>query len=151
MKNIWVVVADGRRARIFYAKAPRGQLNEIEALTQPDSALSGKDIWSDAPGRTFDRSGKGRHSMEVDTGHREQAKIEFARRIGKRIESAYHAGEFGRLVLVSEPSFLGHLRRQLNHNGLQKTISQEVDKDLTLMPPDKLRAQLPDKLASAIE
>lgn len=150
MKRIWVLVADGRRARIFTAATPRGRLTEIEALTQPDSALAGKDIWSDAPGRTFDRSGSGRHSMETGAGHRKQAKTAFARQIAKRLGTAHRAGEFDKLVLVSEPAFLGHLRHQFNHE-LRQAVSQEVDKDLTLLPPEKIRAQLPDKLTSAIE
>lgn len=149
-RSIWVVVADGRRARIFRASSPRGKLTELETMAQTETALPGRALWRDRPGRTFDSGGPGRHAKEAETGHREQAKSDFARDIGRQLEAAYHAGKFEKLVLVSEPGFLGHLRRHLN-GELQHAVSEEVGKDLTTLPADKIRKQLPDKLAPAIE
>lgn len=148
MKDIWILVADGGHARIFTAETLHGELTEVESFTQPQIRMKGTDVRSDRPGRTFDSGGEGHHAMEYRTDHKDQARQEFARELAQRLELCFQEGKFEKLVLVAEPSFLGHMRRHISSH-LQKAISHQVDKNLTHLTPDKVRELLSDQLASA--
>lgn len=150
MINIWIVVANSRRARIFLTKNSLGKnLVEIKTLVHPELGLPEREWLSDAPGRAFDSMSEGRHALEPSTSLKDQEMHAFSRQIAEELKKAYEQNHFDRLVIVASPAFLGCLRKHLDPR-LASTISLEINKDLTLLPPTVLRAQLPYKLTSAI-
>ena len=56
-----------------------------------------------------------------------------------------HRGEFGDLVLIAPPRFLGMLR-ELFSNLLDRMIVKTVDQDLTAVKPHELRKVLEEVL-----
>jgi protein required for attachment to host cells len=129
MSKCWVVVAESSYARIFDCAKPGGALREIEGLVHPESRLHAQSLHSDAPGRTFDSFGQGRHALVPDTDpKRHEAKV-FARDIARHLESARVGKKLEALVLVAPPAFLGLLREHISEPCRQRVV-QTISKNL---------------------
>jgi len=137
----WVLVADGSRARFFVREKNRS-LTESEILISPEQRLQEQELVSDRAGRAFDSRGGARHAMEPPTTKRQQAAIDFARRLTDELERLRRGGELERLVLVAPPRFLGHLRAQLT-SEMQQLVALSLDKDLTQSSADQVAEHLP--------
>jgi protein required for attachment to host cells len=141
----WVLVSDAARGRIFELSQDRDLVpaykRELIGETQPS-----RDIASDRPGRTFDRSGGGRHAKEPHTDPKRHAKAELAHEIGRVLDSERKKGAYDRLIIVAPPQFLGDLRAAMS-KPVQELIVAEVNKDLSKLAPHQLKEQLGDVLA----
>ena len=138
----WVVVAESSRARIFAADGPRKGLEEIAGLSQPAARLKEGDLVSDAPGRSFDSGGQGRHAMGNDSDHKHHEAESFAREIAGRIDAARKSRDFEQLILVAPPHFLGLLRRYLTP-ACAATVVATVNKNLVQHQLPDIRDHLP--------
>jgi protein required for attachment to host cells len=145
MDNIWVLVADSGRARLFEAVGAKAPLEEQTDLVMPRARLQEQDLGSDRPGRSFDSAGGGRHAMEPRTPAKEVESDRFAARIAALLDSERVAGAYTRLVLVAPPSFLGQLRDALS-DQVRALVSIELDKDLVRFDVDAIRKRLPERL-----
>lgn len=142
---IWIVVADSSAARIFGAEEPAGSLTEIESIVHPEGRMPARALTSDLPGRAFDSAGHGRHAMENEVGPREQAAIDFANFLAKRLDKARVQRETERLALVSPPDFLGLMRKALTVET-RRLVTLELDRNFVKLPPKELRERLPEQL-----
>lgn len=124
-------------------------LIEIKTLVHPELGLPERERLSDAPGRAFDSMGEGRHALEPSTSLKDQEMQAFSRQLAEDLRKAHERNDFGKLVIAASPAFLGCLRKHIDPQ-LASTISLEINKDLTLLPPTQIRAQLPYKLTSTI-
>lgn len=149
MGKALVLVADSTYARIFTTDSPLGSLSELEALTHPESRMHDRELGTDAPGRTFDSMGDGRHGMEVTTRPKQQEAIEFAGEVARRLEAGHQRQEFVHLVLVAAPEFLGLLRGKLD-TGVRDRVTVEVAKNLVKHSPEEIRRALPERLYSTL-
>lgn len=145
MTNIWVVLADGERARIFEAETPRA-LREIEDLWHPEGRSHEGDLVQDSPGQAYDSRVQGRrHAMSTHNSPKQQEAIYFARDIAQRLEEARNTGRFQALVLAAPPHFLGLLREAMPKT-LHKVVVLELNKDLAhIQRLDELIKHLPEK------
>ena len=135
----WVIVADASVAEIFSRRKRFGSLETVHRLEEPDARAREQAFGTDAPGRSFDRSGQGRHAMEPDHTVKEHLREVFASRIADDVEAARVEGRFQRLVLVAAPKLLGELRERLSRPAL-KCISAEFAKDMTGRSPEEIAA-----------
>jgi protein required for attachment to host cells len=141
MQKTWVVVADRVRGRIFSASTPKGPLTELEDLVHPEARAHERDLTTDRPGR-----GPGSHrAMGTDYKRSEHEASGFAREIAARLETGRNNADFAKLVLVAAPDFLGLLRKSLNPH-VEKLVAREITKNLTHLPPEDIRAHLPEYL-----
>ena len=145
MANIWVVVAESSRAKIFTMNTPDGALNLKETFEHPEARQHEQFLVSDLPGRTFDSAGQGRHAKEEEVGPKKQEAIRFAKEITDYLEQARTRNEIERLVLVAPPQFLGLLRDSLSAKSAA-LVSQEIHKDLVKLDPLDTRRHLPARL-----
>lgn len=145
MKATWILVADSGAARIFGTDDPTGPLTELEAMTHPEGRMLARELTSDLPGRAFDSAGQGRHIMESEVGPRQQAAIEFANFLARRLDRARVQRECERLVLIAPPDFLGLLRKAIGAE-LRRLVMLELDRNLVKLPPKELRERLPERL-----
>lgn len=143
--TVWVAVADSARARLFAARTPLAPLEEVESLVNPEARIPERDLVSDAPGRAFRRVGRQRASMSSEVSAKQHDIQNFARQIAERLNEARVRGEYHKLVLVAAPAFLGVLREQLDKHVLELVVTT-LDKDLTQLRADELRARLPERL-----
>ncbi|HHH38840.1 MAG TPA: host attachment protein [Sedimenticola sp.] len=144
MSDIWVVVADSGRARIFTAEKPASPLQEVETLAHPEARLHEGDLVADKAGR--DRNpGSTTHDMggKFDAKHEEL--VRFAIQLSDDLEAARVAGRIAKLYIIAAPAFLGELRKRISP-ALQKLVADEISKDLTLQTPEEIRKQLPQYL-----
>ena len=145
MSKIWILVADSSHARIFTADTPSAAMVEVEDLTHPEARLHTRDITSDLPGKQHDAGPSGHHAVEAKTDAHKQASVEFAREVAGHLQEKLMGNELGRLVIISEPSFLGALRNELDAE-VKKVVTLELDKNLVKHSVEDIRAHLPKML-----
>ncbi len=137
----WIVVADGARARVFRSEGWGSGLepvesSESEAATRPTRALG-----TDRPGRVHESADVARHAMAPRVDWHRFEKARFANEIAAMLVRGRKAGAFDRLVMVAPPKTLGDLRGALDKET-RNSISAELDKDLTHVPPTELRKHI---------
>ncbi len=147
MAKTWVVVADSTRARIFRTETARDPLEELETLTHPEARMHDRDLPHALPGRSFDRAGHGRHTMENPTDPKKVEAVFFAKRIAHHVDAARARNAFQHLILVAAPAMLGLLRDKLARETLKQVVL-EVDKNLVKERPEVIRSHLPEYLPS---
>ena len=145
MSNIWVLVADTTRARVFTAETPKGALVEAFDMVNPEARLHERDLTSDLSGRSQSSATGMTSSYGGEEKHKPEAVRRFARQISERLEHDRGKGEFDKLYVVAERSFLGELRQVLDDNTAA-TLGGTVNKNLTRTPLADIRAALPDLL-----
>lgn len=143
MNKTWVIAAESSRARIFAVENRISPLRELEGLAHAEGRARDQELVSDKAGRGFNGVAEGRHGMEKQADAKHHEAVVFARRIADRIESARSHGEFGQLVLIAAPEFLGILRQQLSTN-VSRLISKTVDKNLVQKEEDEIRGYVFD-------
>jgi len=146
-RRLWLVVADGSRARILSRQSRNEPLEEIETLDHAAARLPGREITSDGPGRAFDSGGQGRHAMEPPTDPHEHEKLAFLDDLAGRLNAAVAKNSVDDLVLFAAPHALGRLREKLDKQATQRVIA-DAPKDLTGRPVKELAKQLEDLLAA---
>lgn len=143
-KETWVIVANSSEARIF--KVTRNALGEeIASLIHPQSRLANQELVSSGPGTAYDSFGMGRHHMEPPTSPKLQEMMQFAKDLALRLDKARNAGTLDHFYIAANPSFLGHLRQELNGHTL-KLLKGEVMKDLVHLEPKAMRDYFPPVL-----
>lgn len=145
MPQTWVVVADSSRARIFTVQTPRGPLEELESLVNPEGRMHERDLTADKPGRAFDSVGEGRHATGQMISAKEQEILRFAKDISDRLEAARVEGKCDKLILIAAPKFLGHLRQNLS-TPTTALVTQEINKNLAQQDAAEIRQHLPERL-----
>ncbi len=151
MVVIWVLVADGSRARLFQAEGARGGLKELDTWVHPESRLKEQELITDAPGQDRDRGGAGRHGFNEHQSAHDHEIESFAREIAHNLAVALNEDRFGRLLVCAPPRFLGLLREQLPA-GVKQRIHHEIGKDLTgIRDLRDLRKRLPESLYSELD
>ena len=123
----WVLIADGRRARVFeiVGKGKVAMRTSFETGSPPN-----REIVSDRPGRSFDRSGPGRHAMASASDPHEHAKKTFLHDIADRLDGACYEKKFENLIVIAPPAALGELR-SVFPKRLRASVSREIPKDLS--------------------
>jgi protein required for attachment to host cells len=141
MNKIWILVANQAEAQIYSANRLPGNLVLVATLTHEEGAAHARDLVSDAPGRVHDRTGSARHSMEPDTGVKEEQRRRFVKEMVERLEAAHLRGDFDQLVLLAAPAVLGVIRKTLT-GALAKAVVKEIPKGVIGQGVDKIQAQL---------
>ena len=141
MNTIWILVANQAEAQIYSAGQIKGNLVLVDTLTHEEGMAHARDLISDAPGRVHDRMGSARHSMEPDTGVKEESRRRFVKKIVELLESANFRGDYDRLVLLAAPAMLGVIRKTLT-SKLTKAVIKEIPKDVIGQDLGKIQAQL---------
>jgi protein required for attachment to host cells len=148
MKSTWILVADSSRARIFVADTP-STIQEIEDFTHTEGRLHEQDMTSDLPGKGTGVAGAGRHAYQDQIDPKEQETINFAKSIANHLDEEHTINKFERLMIISDPSFLGELRKQLSTQS-RNAVCFELDKNITTHSVDDIRKHLPEHLTRVL-
>lgn len=140
-EDTWILVANSTFARIFRVEK-RGAMKEVEVIEHREGRKHEKDLASDKPGRAFESFGNGRSALEVKTSMKKQEFAAFAKLLSDRLESARLKGQFTRLFLAANPTFLGLLRTVLTPSTIG-LIAGEVDKDITHLDEETIISHFP--------
>lgn len=145
MSKIWILAGDSTRARVFFTDKRNGELTEQFDLVNPEARLHEQDLTSDLPGSTANSATGMRHHYGADEIHKPRAVEMFAKELAERLEQGRVAGEWDKLYIVADPSFLGMLRKAMDRDTAQ-LVAGEVDKNLTRGSAKDVRRVLPDFL-----
>lgn len=145
MNDVWVVVASSTRCRIFTQHKHSQPLQQIAEIEHPEGRLRGRAFATDRPGRSYDSGGHGRHAMGQQVDAHEQENIRFAKVLATKIDDARKKDRFGRLVLVADPRFLGHLRQGLSQ-ATRHRLTTELRKNLADADAQSIREALPFRI-----
>lgn len=135
-----VVVADRSRARLLttvvsperHGSSSGKELKELEALTDPEGELTGKQLFSNTRSGT-NRSPHGAQ-FEYDDHrerHRDEQERRFAKRVAQALASWLAREKPTKLVLAVEPRMLGLLRHALDGELDASLQLTEVATDLS--------------------
>ena len=113
----------------------------MRTLSHAEGAAHTRDLTSDAPGRVHDRMGSARHSMEPDTGVKEEERRRFVKEMVDWLNAAHLKGEFDQLVLLAAPAVLGEIRKAVA-GDLANSVIKEIPKDVVAQSLDKIEEQL---------
>lgn len=141
----WILLAGGAHAQVVQNEGPGKGVSAVKGATWEQHLDKSQEIMADRPGRSFDRMGDQRHSMEPTSDPKRLQENAFLGEVCGYLDEAGREGRFDRLVLVAEPRALGLLRKQLG-SGLKNKLYAEVDKDLSKAP----LKELPDRLKDVI-
>jgi protein required for attachment to host cells len=153
-QRIWVLVADGSRARILRdvllsEKTPAGR----EDLVFHAERRQLREIMADKPGRSFASTGARRSAMEYHSEPVREEDRAFAAMLAHTLHSYHLAKDFDQLIVAAAPQMLGDLRRAFPES-LREVIAAEIAKDFTKLPAHELHdviRQLEIKRLSAKE
>ena len=151
----WVLVADGKRARILKQTGTLSDLEAVPGGTFEHALHKTSEIGTERPGRAQESVGGAHHAITPKSDWHREEKHQFARDLAKFLEHAAEQKEYDRLILVAAPRTLGDLREavqvpQVHHveggsvggqvdlrealgKHAQDRIGGELDKDLTEM------------------
>jgi len=117
----------------------------VEILQRGEVAeIAPQEIDTDRPG-AFASPGGGYHTGEDRKDFRHQSAEHFANQIAQFLDSQRLAGEFGKLLLVAPPLFLGVLRKELS-SSLSQMVVLELHKEYTHDPLKDLAAHLTEAI-----
>lgn len=133
-QQTWVLIADGAKAKICLLRAPGSNLETVKDRIFHRN-LPSRELVSSERGRVFNSANNARSAMERPTDPHEQEKQRFAQELSLLLENEFD--QYNGLILIAAPKMLGYLRGALAEPCKQQIID-EVDKDLTNAPPDKL-------------
>jgi protein required for attachment to host cells len=140
----WILVADGKNARVLTQEAYNAPLTLAEEWSEP-AVTHSRDLKTSPPGRGFGSTSASRHAIEPKTDPLVHEKRQFARRIAEQMNSAARDKRYRRLVLVAPPKTLGDLRNALD-TAASRLVGAEVPHDHLHTPPNELRQHLGDAL-----
>jgi len=141
MKRIWILVANQAEAQIYSSDRPPGNLLLVDVLENKEGTSHPGDLVSDAPGRAFDSFGPGRHTMEPNTGVKEEQRRRFVKEMVERLQTGHTKNAFDTLVLLAAPAVLGVIRKTLTAD-LARIVIKEIPKDVIGQGVDKIQLQL---------
>ena len=132
-----------------------GELENVEALTDPSAHAREGDFERDATGRRAGAAPQGSRqntpqhrlrgpatvtsSAGEDQQHQEAQA--FARRVAEHLAEAWRQKRFDALRIVAAPRFLGRLRKELDAH-VSAVVMDELNKDLIHVANDELTRRL---------
>lgn len=144
-KTVWILVADASHAFIAERCGAGSALEKDVVAEFRAPNVPNREIMSDAPGRTFDRSGPARHAMEQHTDPQRHRQHVLAQEIAEQLGAAARRNAFDQLVIVAAPRMLGELRGCLSETTRARVV-EEVPKTLTHLPLQELPEHLPQSI-----
>ena len=145
MADVWILVADRARARLFSLAKGASRMIEIEDFVNSEARIPDHEREHAPPPRVHDRFGEGRHAIEAHTSPREKAALQFAAMLGSHLKRAHNEQRYRDLVLIAPPGFLGALNAALGAR-LGETVLSRVSRNLTRSPANEIREALPHTL-----
>lgn len=139
--NIWFLVADAARARIFETTGKDVALTEVMDFMEPNARISETELASDEPGRHATPGAPGTHGMQEKITPREQEDIRFAAELADQLQESLNKGSYDALYIAAAPHFLGLLRKSMP-DGVAEKLKGDLDKDLTRLGEAEIREHL---------
>ncbi len=151
MNNVWVLVCDSSRGRLFDVGGNgASEWRLLDVFNHAESRSKAADLVSDNLGQ---RSGQGagvhHNALAPSSDPKETEKAHFGHALATILDEALRSNRFGHWVLVAPPHFLGMVKNELNPE-LQKHLLASLDKDLTHVDAAELAERLRDLVRTPV-
>lgn len=141
----WIIVADAAHARVFATAKPKRHLQEIHALSHPESQMYARQLRTGGKGDVMDSAGSGQRQPDPQTNTSEKHAEHFAKELADFLRQKRNDDAFAGLVLVAEPKVLGRLRDNLDQRTEQLVIDS-IDKNWVKQDKQQIEKLLERKL-----
>jgi protein required for attachment to host cells len=138
-RSTWILVATRTGATMFASHGRHAPIIVAEQVDNPQGSLHSSELEEDRPGRSFDRAGRGRHSLSSQESAREHVEHTFVRQLAELLDRRRCEGVFDALIVIAGPKLLGMLRDAFS-KPLQQLVKVELNKEL-LRPSEALLRQ----------
>lgn len=138
---VWIVIADGGRARVVVRATHDRGFETIRSFDAVAAHQSSAALGSERPGRTGERASGLHHAIEPRTDRHQQAKKAFAALVADTINQAAGSGEFLSVILIAPTRVLATIRGGLDARA-RDMVAGSLAKDLTKVPDGDLPAHL---------
>jgi protein required for attachment to host cells len=135
--RVWIIVADGARARVYERIGKSEIITPIEKMTFEERHPRSSELGRDRPARVKESASPTRHGVEPGRDLHEAAEQEFIKRFSASLEAEWNAGSFDEVILVAAPRALSYLRSMLSPD-MRKIVTSEIAKDMTRAAPDEI-------------
>ncbi len=141
LDRLWIVVADGGRARILGVAGNRRGLTVLREMTSVDAHRRTQDLVSDRPGRSFESGSVSRHAIAPRHDAHEQARERFIGQVAQMLIEDNRARQFDELILIVAPGLSSTLRDALDE-VTRARVRETLVKDLAKVPPQDIHGRL---------
>jgi protein required for attachment to host cells len=144
MNDVWILVCDAARARVFEVRAAEPSWHLVEALTHAESRSKASELVSDQSGtRSSEGASVHHNALAPSSSPKEVEKEHFIHSLASRLDQAMRSKRFRKWVLVAPPHVVGMVKKELTAE-LDKHLMATVDKDLTHLELPELKVRLGD-------
>jgi len=141
MNNVWVLVCDAGRGRVFAVSADE-PWRLVESFRNDDARTKAADLVTDREGRGSSVGGSAHHNaLAPSTSLKEQTERRFVHELVGFLERETLAHRFHRWVLVAPPQMLGLVKAAVS-GDLAKRLMTTVDKDFSELETNDLARRL---------
>lgn len=123
----WILSANRSSASLFERDGKT--LRRLQDIAHPEGTKQNRETGTDAPGRSFDSFGQGRHAMSTAQEPVEHIAQKFALELAELLNKGRVTHSYDKLILIAEPKFLGLLRAALD-KSTAALVSHTISKDL---------------------
>jgi protein required for attachment to host cells len=129
MKKFLVVISNRIESKIIILTLSPWKIFYFKILQNLDKNKKKGDFYSDGPGKTNFSNGVGSRRVYKNKSSLDNSIDLFAQKISKKIKEVILKNEKIKTVIISEPSFLGNLKRHLKktHIEIYKIIPKEFN------------------------
>jgi protein required for attachment to host cells len=137
----WVAVVNRCEARFYETNEKNGvadkKLKLVKKLENPRGRLKAQDINADRPGVATTSFTYSRTNLEKPQDPTDRVAQIFAKSISEELDRGVNDHLYEKLILVSEPNFLGKVRASLSKKTAN-IVSETLHKDLIHVPDHDL-------------
>ena len=139
----WIIVSSKVGSRFYEYGGPENGMKLVLSLDNPEAKMKNSEIDSDRPGSTHASSGSAHGSMVPEVDAKSKVVEKFSKEIANELEKARKANLFSRLIMVSEPGFMGQILGSMD-NKTSELIYHKLNKDLFSHKPEDILKSLGD-------
>jgi len=146
MNNVWVLVCDAARGRIFSVSGENAEWRPVHSFRHDSARSKSSELVTDREGRRTSVGGSSHHNaLAPSSSLKEQGERQFAHELSAFLEHEAQMHRFHRWVLVAPPQMLGMIKGVLS-STLAVRLMRSVDKDLTEFGEAELEERLHDAI-----
>jgi protein required for attachment to host cells len=144
VNNVWVLICDAAKARVFEIRDGDPTWHGVELVLHEGSRSKASEL---VGGPSGTRSSEGRsvhhNALAPASSPKEVEKEGFAHALAATLDQAMRSARFRKWVLVAPPHFLGLMRKELT-GELEKHLLTTVNKDFNDLAVHELSERLRD-------
>jgi protein required for attachment to host cells len=139
--NMWIIVADASRARLFSIPPQRRSLDPVRTLKNPLGRAKSHELGGDAPGQIHKGATGVGSALQPHTDQHSVEVRRFVQELVDVLQAAFDQRLYDELAIAAPARLLGQLRSALGPQ-LRKRLTASVARDAVRMTVEQLLAEV---------